>query len=184
MHYWVPCAINKRGFFEIALKFCRRHRHTFALLWGACLRFASLWRSNSCGDSCVLEPLLRSFIVFVKHYLLKVCWIFVKCTHFKSLLKVSYWSVFAESFKTFIFQKFRRPLCHKLNLPSCVARQPLCHKLSLQSCVARRPLCQKVNLPRCEARRCHFIMTCDTFDTEQTNILGLCYSEKLINSPQ
>ena len=79
---------------------------------------------------------------------------------FKSFLKVYYRSVFAESFKTFIFQKFRRPLCHKVNLPSCVARRPLCHK---------------VNLPRCEARRRHFIMTCDIFGTGQTNILGLCY---------
>ena len=79
---------------------------------------------------------------------------------FKSLLKVYYLSVFAESFKTSIFQKFRRPLCHKVNLPSCVARRPLCHK---------------VYLPRCEARRRHFIMTCDIFGTGQTNILGLCY---------
>ena len=64
---------------------------------------------------------------------------------FKSLLKVYYPSVFAESFKTFIFQKFRRLLCHK------------------------------VNLPRCKARRRHFVMTRDIFGTELTNILGLCY---------
>ena len=83
--------------------------------------------------------------------------------------------MFAESFKTFIFQKFRRPLCHKVNLPSCVARRPLCHKVNLQSCVARRPLCHKVNLPRCEARRRHLIMTCDIFGTGQTNTLTLCY---------
>ena len=76
------------------------------------------------------------------------------------MLKVYYRSVFAESFKTFIFQKFRRPLCHKVNLPSCVARRPLCHK---------------VNLPRCEARRRHFIMTCDIFGTGQTNTLGIWY---------
>ena len=97
--------------------------------------------------------------------------------------------MFAESFKTFIFQKFRWPLCHKINLPSCVARQPLCqkvnlpscvarrplcHKVNLQSCVARRPLCHKVNLPRCEVRRRHFIMTWDIFGTKQTNILSLC----------
>ena len=79
---------------------------------------------------------------------------------FKSLLKVYYRSVFAESFKTFIFQKCRRLLCHKVNLQSCVARWPLCHN---------------VNLLRCEARRRRFIMTCDIFGTGQTNILGLCY---------
>ena len=65
--------------------------------------------------------------------------------YFKTLIKFYYRSVFAESFKTFIFQKFRRPLCHKVNLPSCVAR------------------------------RRRFIMTCDIFGTGQTNILGLCY---------
>ena len=54
----------------------------------------------------------------------------------------------------------RRPLCHKANLPSCVAQQPLCHK---------------VNLPRCEARRRHLIMTSDIFGTGQTNTLTLCY---------
>ena len=79
---------------------------------------------------------------------------------FASLLKVYYRSVFAESSKAFIFQKLQRPLCHKVNLPSCVAPRMLCHK---------------VNLQRCEARRRHFIITCDILGTGQTNILGLCY---------
>ena len=102
---------------------------------------------------------------------------------FKSLLKVYYRSVFAESFKTFIFQKFRRPLCHKVNLPSCVARRPLCHKVNLPSCVARRPLCHKVNLPWSEARRGHFILTCDIFGTGQTKIFSsmLFIRKKLVN---
>ena len=39
---------------EIFLRMHFRRRHTFASLWGACLRFASLWRANSRGDSCVL----------------------------------------------------------------------------------------------------------------------------------
>ena len=46
--------------------------------------------------------------------------------------------MFAKSFKTFIFQKFRRPLYHKVNLPSCVhvAWRSLCHKVNLPiSCV-------------------------------------------------
>ena len=60
----------------------------------------------------------------------------------------------------------RRPLGHKVNLPSCVGRRPLCHKVNLPSCVARRPLCHGVNLPRYEARRRHFIMTCDIYGTE------------------
>ena len=69
----------------------------------------------------------------------------------------------------------RRPLYHKINLPSCVPRRPMCHKVNLPSCVARQPLCHKVNLPRCEARRRHLIMTCDIFGTGQTNTLTLCY---------
>ena len=52
---------------------------------------------------------------------------------------------------------------------------PLCHKVNLRSCVAQQPLCHKVNLPRCEARRRYLIMTCDIFGTRQTNTLTLCY---------
>ena len=52
------------------------------------------------------------------------------------------------------------------SVPSSVAQRPLCHKVNLPSSVARRPLCHKVNLPRYEARRRHFLMTCDTYDTE------------------
>ena len=58
------------------------------------------------------------------------------------------------------------PLCHKVNLPSSVARRPLCHKVNLPRYEARRPLCHKVNLPRYEARRRHLIMTCDIYGTE------------------
>ena len=42
----------------------------------------------------------------------------------------------------------RQPLCHKVNLLSCVARRPLCLKVNLLSCVACQPLCHKVNQPR------------------------------------
>ena len=69
----------------------------------------------------------------------------------------------------------RRPLCHKVNLPSCVAWWSLCQKVNLPTRVARQPLCHKVNLPRCEARRRHLTMTCDIFGTGQTNTLTLCY---------
>ena len=47
----------------------------------------------------------------------------------------------------------RRPLSHKVNLPSSVARRPLCHKVNLQSSVVRRPLYHKVNLPSSVVRR-------------------------------
>ena len=38
----------------------------------------------------------------------------------------------------------RWPLCHKVNLPSCVARRPLFHKVNLLSCVVSQALCHKV----------------------------------------
>ena len=89
MHYWVPCAINKRGFFEIALKFCRRRRHTFALLWGACLCFASLWRSNSWW---FMRPQTFAEVFYS---------VFVKRSSFKSLLNLR---------KAYIFQEFAEGL--------------------------------------------------------------------------
>ena len=45
-----------------------RCRHTFASLWGACLRFVSLWLANSRGDSC-----------FFGVHLSKVCWGLIFC---------------------------------------------------------------------------------------------------------
>ena len=53
-------------------------RHTFASLSGACLRFASLWRTNLHGDSCVLGV-----------HLSNVCWGLLFCLR-----------------KAFIFEKF------------------------------------------------------------------------------
>ena len=89
---------------------------------------------------------IRVSSAFIFQKFAEVCYsVFVKRSSFESLLKAYYRSLFAESSKAFIFQKFRRPLCHK------------------------------VNLPRYETRRSHFIITCDIFATGQTNILGLCY---------
>ena len=97
--------------------------------------------------------LIRVSSAFIFQTFAEVCYsVFVKCSSFKSLLnlckvhifllsllKVNYRSVFAKSFKAFIFQKFRRPLYHKVNLPSCVhvhvAWRSLCHKVNLPSCV-------------------------------------------------
>ena len=225
--YWMSCAINKGGYFEIAFSSSSTHI-IFASLWSACLRFVKLWRANSRVVSCVLGV-----------HLSKVCWglipysVVVKRSSFKKFAESSqsvHRSVFAELSKAFTFQKFavkfyfglslhifqhglrrhclwkmcaipgacikpglvRLPLCHKVNLlscvarqqlsgqrvnlPSCVAQRPLCHKVNLPSCVARQPLCHKVwTRPRCEARRRHVIMTCDNFSTRQTNTLTLCY---------
>ena len=163
MHYWVSCAINKGGFFEIAfVVVVDTHLPRFEALAYVLSHFDALTHVViHVSSAFILQTFAEIFYsVFVNRSsfksVLNVCKVYI----FKSLLKVYYPSVFAESFKTFIFQKFRRLLCHKVNLTSCVARRPLCHK---------------VNLPRCEARRRHFIITCDIFGTEQTNILGLCY---------
>ena len=165
VHYWVSCAINKWGFW--ACIFVSTH---ICLALGCLLTFClTLMHQLTCWFVCPQRSssklLLRSAILsLLSVHLLKVCsWTFAKRTYFKSLLKVNYRSVFAKSFKAFIFQKFRQPLCHKVNLPSCVH-------------VAWRSLCHKVNIPRCEAQRRHFFMTCDVFGTGQMNILGLCYS--------
>ena len=147
------CAVNK------GLHLCR---HTFASLWGHCLRFASLWRANSRGDSLGLG------VHFSNVFWDLLLFVFVKRAYFKSFLKVYYRSVFIESSKV-VFWKWVRLLTHASMKPGCLARRLLCHK---------------VNLPRCEARRRHFIMTCDIFGTGQTNILTLCYLlGKLIIQP-
>ena len=71
---------------------------------------------------------IRVSSAFIFQTFAEVCYsVFLNCSSFKSVLnlrkayvfksflKVYYRSVFAESFKTFIFQKFPRPLCHKVN---------------------------------------------------------------------
>ena len=69
--------------------------HTFASLWGACLRFASLWRTNSHGDSCVLGVHLSNVYWAGLHS------VFVKRLSFKSLLNLR---------KAYIFQEFAEGL--------------------------------------------------------------------------
>ena len=138
VHYWVFCAINKGGFFEIAfvvvVDTLLLH---FDALMDVVILVSSTFIFQTFAEVC--------YSVFVNPSSFKSVLNLRKAHIFKSLLKVYYRSVFAESFKTFIFQKFRRALCHKVNLPSC------------------------------EARRRRFILTCDIFGTGQTNILGLCY---------
>ena len=154
MYYRVFCAINKGGFLEIefvvvvvvdtylprfeALAYVLPH---FDALTHVVIRVSSAFTFQTFAEVC--------YSVFINRSSFKSVLNLSKAHIFKSLLKVYYRSVFAESFKTFIFQKFRRPLCHKVNL---------------QSCAARRRLCHRVNLPR------SVMMTCDVFGTAQTNI--------------
>ena len=131
VQYWVSCAINKGGFFEIAFvvvvdthlprfeAFASVLPH-FDALTHLVIRVSSAFIFQTFAEVC--------YSVFVNRSSFKSVLNLRKAYIFKSLLKVYYLSVFAESFKTFIFEKIRRPLCHEVNLPSCVARRPLCHK--------------------------------------------------------
>ena len=55
---WVSCAINRRDFLRLHL--CRQ---TFASLWGASTRCASLWSSNSRGGSWLRKALFIFFLI-------------------------------------------------------------------------------------------------------------------------
>ena len=150
-----------------------RRRHTFASLWGAWLRFASLWRTNARGDLCVVGVHYSSVwwgvIIFHRsslkraERLLKVCQLkSVKFYFGLSMVRHCPWKMCATP-----------RACIK---PGCFARRPLCHKVNLPSCVARWPLCYKVNQPRYDARRRHFIMTCDIYGIEINKLNLLCPS--------
>ena len=91
VHYWVSLQLIREVFSRLHL--CR---HTFASLWGDCLRLVSLWRANSCRDSYVLgcssfKHMLRSAICLRKTYVFQefaegllsifVCWIFQSVQH-------------------------------------------------------------------------------------------------------
>ena len=106
-------------------------------------------------DLCLLNrPKCSSFRILLLNFTLDEAFIFF------SMVRHCLWKMSATPGACIKPGLVRRPLCHKVNLPSCVARRPLCHK---------------VNLRRCEARRRHLIMTCDIFGTAQTNTLTLCY---------
>ena len=108
VHYWVSCAINKGGFFEIAfVVVVDTHLTRFGALAYVLPHFDAL-----------THVVIRVFSAFVFQTFAEVCYsVFVnrssfksvltlrKAYIFKSLLKVYYRSVFNESSKAFIFQK-------------------------------------------------------------------------------
>ena len=109
IHYWVSCAINKGGFFEIAfvvvvdthlprfeaLAYVLPH---FDALTHVVIRVSSAFIFQTFAEVC--------YSVFVKRLSFKRVLNLRKAYKFKSLLKVYYRSVFNESSKAFIFQKF------------------------------------------------------------------------------
>ena len=96
--------------------------------------------------------------VFIFQTFAEVCYsVFVKRSSFKSLLKsnnlskILLWiepSYFSAWFVT-VFGKCVRRLVHYASNRVDLTRRPLCHNVNLQSCVARRLLCHKVNPPSC-----------------------------------
>ena len=106
MLYWASCAINKRGFFEIAFvvdtHLSRFEALAYVLpqfdtLTHAVIRLSSAFIFQSFAEVC--------YSVFVHRSSFKSVLNLRKAFIFKSLLKVYYRSVFNESSKAFIFQK-------------------------------------------------------------------------------
>ena len=87
-----------------------------------CLRFASLWRPNSRGDSRVLG-------VHFSNVFWGLLFVFLTLAYFKNFLKVYYRSVFIESSKV-VFWNCLRLLADASIKPGCLARRPLCHKVT------------------------------------------------------
>ena len=106
VYYWVSCAINKGGFFEIAfvvdthlprfeaLAYVLPH---FDALTHVVIRVSSAFIFQTFAEVC--------YFVFVNRSSFKSVLTLRKGYIFKSLLKVYYRSVFNESSKAFIFQK-------------------------------------------------------------------------------
>ena len=118
VHYWVSCAINNRAFLRLHL--CR---HTFASLWGACLRFALLWHTIRVSSEFIFhmfaevklrcEALRRHFIMTCDIFstgqtnILGLCYLFgktfkqpskapvksLKSTHSTKLLHLLRWTI-------------------------------------------------------------------------------------------
>ena len=118
-------------------------RHTFASVRGDCLRFASLWRANSRGDSCVLGVHLLNvcwgvLFLFVGVHISRVCWIcgcwICQSVQFNTLSKVLLWimpSYFPAWFVT-VFGNCVWLLVHASMKPGCLARPPLCHRVNIR----------------------------------------------------
>ena len=109
MHYWVSCAINKGGFFEIAFVVVVLDTHLprfealayvlpqFDALTYVVIRVSSAFIFQTFAEVC--------YSVFVNRSSFKSVLNLRKAYIFKSFLRVYYRSVFNESSKVFVFQK-------------------------------------------------------------------------------
>ena len=113
VHYWVSCAIKKGGFFDIAcVVVVDTHLPRFEALAYVLPHFDALTHVViHVSSAFILQTFAEvCYSVFVNRSSFKSVLNLGKAYIFKSLLKVYYPSVFAESFKTFIFQKFAESL--------------------------------------------------------------------------
>ena len=112
MHYWESCAINKGGFFEITFVVVDTHLPHFEALAYVLPHFDALTHVVIRVSSAFIFQTFAEvcYSVFVKRSSFKRVLNLRKAYIFKSLLKVYYRSVFNESSKAFIFQKFAESL--------------------------------------------------------------------------
>ena len=78
-------------------------------------------------DLCLLNrPKPSSFRSLLLNFTLDQAFIFF------SMVRHCLWKMSATPGACIKPGLVRRPLCHKVNLPSCVARRPFCHKVNLR----------------------------------------------------
>ena len=139
VHYWGPVQLIREVFSRLHSLSSSSTHNCLALIWGACLRFASHWRANSLGDSCVLGVhlsnvfwgllfcLRKFYSVFVKRTYSRVCWRSTidlclmnppKRSSFKTVLKVYTLSkilLWIPKAFIFFFRKYVLLLVHAAN---------------------------------------------------------------------
>ena len=107
VHYWLSCAINKGGLFEIAFVVVDTHQPRFKALAYVLPRFDALTHVVIRVSSAFIFQTFAEvcYSVFVNRSSFKSVLNLRKAYIFKSLLKVYYRSVFNESSKAFILLK-------------------------------------------------------------------------------
>ena len=106
VHYWVSCAINKGGFFEIAfVVVVDTHLPRSEVLAYVLPHFDALTHVVIRVSSAFIFQTFAEIYHFVNRSCFKSVLNLRKAHIFKSLLKVCYRSEFNECSKAFIFQK-------------------------------------------------------------------------------
>ena len=176
VHYWVSCAINKGGFFEIAFVVVVVDTHLprfealahvlphFDALTHLVIRVSSAFIFQTFAEVCysvfVNRSSFKSVLNFRKAYIFKsllkstvLLMNLPKRSSIKSVLKVYTLSKILLWINHIFLWKIRATPGTRIKL-GCLARRPLCHKVNLPaSCEAQRLLCHKVNLPSCVATK-------------------------------